>query len=101
MHRSFKDCRYLNKKAGSLTGLKQKILASFLVRLNSAYGETIGIDSKSCDIILDKVKSTPITPVSDSSMSEYPDNAYNIKTEIKQQQKHLSNKEISENMLVS
>ncbi len=26
----------------------------------------------------------------------YPDNAYNIKTEIKQQQKHLSNKEISE-----
>ena len=29
-------------------------------------------------------------------MSEYSDSTYNIKTEIKQQQKHLSNKEISE-----
>ena len=54
------------------------------------------INSKNYDIILGKVKSTPVTPVTSSSMSEYPDNAYNIKTEIKQQQKHLSNKEISE-----
>ena len=54
------------------------------------------INSKNYDIILDKVKSTPITPVTNSSMSEYSDSTYNIKTEIKQQQKHLSNKEISE-----
>ena len=54
------------------------------------------INSKNYDIILDKVKSTPVTPVTSSSMSEYSDSTYNIKTEIKQQQKHLSNKEISE-----
>ena len=54
------------------------------------------INSKNYDIILGKVKSTPITPVTNSSMSEYTDSTYNIKTEIKQQQKHLSNKEISE-----
>lgn len=54
------------------------------------------INSKNYDIILGKVKSTPITPVTNSSMSEYSDSTYNIKTEIKQQQKHLSNKEISE-----
>ena len=45
------------------------------------------INSKNYNIILDKVKSTPITPVTNSSMSEYPDNAYIIKTEIKKQQK--------------
>lgn len=54
------------------------------------------INSKNYDIILDKVKSTPVTPVTSSSMSEYSDSTYNIKTEINQQQKHLSNKEISE-----
>ena len=54
------------------------------------------INSKNYDIILDKVKYTPMTPVSDSPMPEYPDNAYNIKTEIKQQQKHLSNNEVLE-----
>lgn len=54
------------------------------------------INSKNYDIILGKVKSTPITPVTNSSMSEYPDNAYNIKTEIKQQQKRLSNNEVLE-----
>ena len=54
------------------------------------------INSKNYDIILDKVKSTPITPVTNSSMSEYSDSTYNIKTEIKQQQKHISNKELSE-----
>lgn len=54
------------------------------------------INSKNCDIILDKVKCTPLTPVTDSSIPEYSNNAYNIKTEIKQQQKHLSNKELSE-----
>lgn len=62
-------------------------------------GDLVGlseINSKNYDIILGKVKSTPVTPVTSSSMSEYPDNAYNIKTEIRQQQKHLSNKEISE-----
>lgn len=47
------------------------------------------INSKNYDIILGKVKSTPITPVTNSSVSEYPDNAYIIKTEIKKQQKHL------------
>ena len=54
------------------------------------------INSKNYDIILGKVKSTPITSVTNSSMSEYPDNAYIIKTEIKQQQKHLSNNEVLE-----
>ena len=54
------------------------------------------INSKNYDIILDKVKSTPITPVTNSSMSEYSDSTYNIKTEIKQQQKHLSNNEVLE-----
>ena len=54
------------------------------------------INSKNYDIILGKVKSTPITPVTNSSMSEYPDNAYIIKTEIKKQQKHLSNNEVLE-----
>ena len=52
------------------------------------------INSKNYDIILDKVKYTPMTPVSDNPMPEYPDNAYNIKTEIKQQQKHLSDEEL-------
>lgn len=52
------------------------------------------INSKNYDIILGKVKSTPITSVTNSSMSEYPDNAYIIKTEIKQQQKHLSDEEL-------
>ena len=51
------------------------------------------INSKNYDIILGKVKSTPVTPVTSSSMSEYSDSTNNIKTEIKQQQKHLSNKE--------
>ena len=54
------------------------------------------INSKNYDIILGKVKSTPITPVTNSSMSEYSDSTYNIKTEIKQQQKHLSNNEVLE-----
>ena len=54
------------------------------------------INSKNYDIILNKVKSTPITPVTGSSVPEYSDNAYNIKTEIKQQQKHLSDEEVSE-----
>ena len=54
------------------------------------------INAKNYDIILDKIKSTPVTPVASSSMSEYSDSTYNIKTEIKQQQKHLSNKELSE-----
>lgn len=54
------------------------------------------INSKNYDIILDKVKCTPLTPVTDSSIPEYSNNAYNIKTEIKQQQKHLSDSEISE-----
>ena len=54
------------------------------------------INSKNYDIILDKVKSTPITPVTNSSMSEYSDSTDNIKTEIKQQQKHLSNNEVLE-----
>lgn len=54
------------------------------------------INSKNYDIILDKVKSTPITPVTSSSISEYSNNVYNIKTEIKQQQKHLSNNEVLE-----
>ena len=62
---------------------------SFLVGLSE-------INSKNYDIILGKVKSTPITSVTNSSMSEYPDNAYIIKTEIKQQQKHLSNNEVLE-----
>ena len=52
------------------------------------------INSKNYDIILDKVKSTPVTPVTSSSMSEYSDSTYNIKTEIKQQQKHLSDEEL-------
>ena len=52
------------------------------------------INSKNYDIILDKVKSTPVTPVASSSMSEYSDSNYNIKTEIKQQQKHLSDEEL-------
>ena len=50
------------------------------------------INSKNYDIILDKVKCTPLTPVADSSIPVYSNNAYNIETEIKQQQKHLSNK---------
>lgn len=54
------------------------------------------INSKNYDIILDKVKSTPVTPVTSSSMSEYSDSTYNIKTEIEQQQKHLSNNEVLE-----
>ena len=54
------------------------------------------INSNNYDIILNKVKSTPITPVTGSSVPEYSDNAYNIKTEIKQQQKHLSNNEVLE-----
>ena len=54
------------------------------------------INSKNYDIILDKVKFTPITPVTSSSMSEYSDSTYNIKTEIEQQQKHLSNNEVLE-----
>lgn len=52
------------------------------------------INSNNYDIILNKVKSTPITPVTGSSVPEYSDNAYNIKTEIKQQQKHLSDEEL-------
>ena len=74
--KSFKGIGHLSAK-GSLQGLSE-------------------INSKNYDIILGKVKSTPITPVMNSSMSEYPDNAYNIKTEIKQQQKHLSNNEVLE-----
>lgn len=45
---------------------------------------------------MDNVKHTSSTSVSDSSASEHPANAYNIKTEIKQQQKHLSDIEILE-----
>ena len=58
---------------------------SFYERFDMGLSE---INSKNYDIILGKVKSTPITPVTNSSMSEYPDNAYIIKTEIKKQQKH-------------
>ncbi|MDO5590913.1 MAG: hypothetical protein Q4F98_07650 [Lachnospiraceae bacterium] len=54
------------------------------------------INSKNYKIILDKVKCAPLTPVKDNSSTVHPDNANNIKTEIKQQQKYLSDEEISE-----
>ena len=54
------------------------------------------INSKNYEIILNKIKYAPSTSVPDSPEPTHPATAYNIKTEIKQQQKHLSNKEISE-----
>lgn len=54
------------------------------------------ISSKNYKIILDKVKYASPTSVSDSPKLMTPANAYNIKTEIKQQQKCLSNEEIEE-----
>lgn len=52
------------------------------------------INSKNYKIILNKVKYASSTSVSDSPKLMTPANAYNIKTEIKQQQKHLSNEEL-------
>lgn len=52
------------------------------------------INSKNYKIILNKVKYASPTSVSDSPKLMTPANAYNIKTEIKQQQKHLSNEEL-------
>ena len=54
------------------------------------------INSKNYRIILDNVKCASLIPVKDSP--EFVDSAtsYNIKTEIKQQQKHLSDDEILE-----
>lgn len=52
------------------------------------------INSKNYRIILDKVKYTPPSSVPDNPTSTDSDNVYNIKTEIKQQQKHLSNEEL-------
>ena len=52
------------------------------------------INSKNYDIILDKVKYAPPTPVPDSPNLIHSGNVNNIKTEIKQQQKHLSNEEL-------
>ena len=54
------------------------------------------INSKNYDIILDKVKYTSLTSVPDSPKLMTPANAYNIKTKIKQQQKHLNPKEIEQ-----
>ena len=54
------------------------------------------INSKNYKIILEKVKYALPTPVIDSSESADFATAYNIKTEIKQQQKHLSNNEVLE-----
>ena len=85
---------YFNRKRGSLISVRLPLLSS--QTRNNVLRKTrcsdlhllVGlseINSKNYDIILGKVKSTPITPVMNSSMSEYPDNAYNIKTETKQQ----------------
>ena len=52
------------------------------------------INSKNYKIILEKVKYALPTPVIDSSESADFATAYNIKTEIKQQQKHLSDEEL-------
>lgn len=52
------------------------------------------INSKNYKIILDNVKYASLIPVSDSPESEDSVTAYNIKTEIKQQQKHLSDEEL-------
>lgn len=52
------------------------------------------INSKNYEIILNKIKYAPSTSVPDSPEPTHPATAYNIKTEIKQQQKHLSNEEL-------
>lgn len=52
------------------------------------------INSKNYKIILDNVKYASLTPVPDSPESVDSVTAYNIKTEIKQQQKHLSDEEL-------
>lgn len=52
------------------------------------------INSKNYKIILEKVKYALPPPVIDSSESADFATAYNIKTEIKQQQKHLSDEEL-------
>lgn len=54
------------------------------------------INSKNYKIILDKVKYTSLTSVPDSPKLMTPANAYNIKTKIKQQQKHLNPEEIEQ-----
>lgn len=54
------------------------------------------INSKNYKIILDKVKYAPLTSVPDSPEPTHSSNVNNIKTEIKQQQKYLSDEEIGE-----
>lgn len=54
------------------------------------------INSKNYEIILNKVKYAPPTSAPDSLSSIYSDNVNNIKTEIKQQQKYLSDEEVLE-----
>ena len=54
------------------------------------------ITSKNYKIILDKVKYAPLTSVPDSPEPTHSSNVNNIKTEIKQQQKYLSDEEIGE-----
>ena len=52
------------------------------------------INSKNYEIILDKIKCLSLTTAPDSSEPIHSGNVNNIKTEIKQQQKHLSNEEL-------
>lgn len=54
------------------------------------------INSKNYKIILDKVKYASLTSVPDSPKLMTPANVYNIKTKIKQQQKHLNPEEIEQ-----
>ena len=54
------------------------------------------INSKNYEIILDKIKCLSLTTAPDSSEPIHSGNVNNIKTEIKQQQKYLSDSEISE-----
>jgi len=54
------------------------------------------INSKNYELILNKVKYTGLTPVTDSPGLPCSVNANNIKSEIKQQQKYLSEVEIDE-----
>lgn len=52
------------------------------------------ICSKNYNLTLDKVEYAPLPTVPDSSKPTHTATAYNIKTEIKRQQKHLSNEEL-------
>lgn len=67
----------------------QKVRLVFLVGLSE-------INSKNYELILSKVKYTGLTPVTDSPGLPCSVNANNIKSEIKQQQKYLSEVEIDE-----